>query len=97
MGAVIPFPQAHRFGSGDGTPPTDQEVTVAVMEEHIATMEKAMLAMAYSLQRQRTLLEELKAQNGWKFKIPAPASMFGDAVLFRECALQIVKRKGGEA
>lgn len=50
----------------------EPSVCVAETEEHINIRENAALALAYSLKRQRTLLEEWKALEGWTWKVPMP-------------------------
>ena len=88
------------LGSAAKTPdqgdpsPSHLEVCVLVMEEHLAATERAVLILAHSLERQRTLLEEIKAEQGWRWKVPAPTALYGDAVLFRECDVRVVPRNG---
>ncbi len=69
-----------------------REVAVAVLEEHLAAMEKISLVLAHSVQRQRKVLEKLKALEGWDWQISAASALFGDAVLYRECEVALLPR-----
>jgi hypothetical protein len=70
----------------------DREIVCAVIEEHLGSLERAALIIGHSLQRQRTLLEELKAMEGWDWSIQSASALFGDAVLFSEYELRVVPR-----
>src|SRR5687768_17259995 len=70
----------------------DREIVCAVLEEHLGNLEGAAVVLAHSLQRQRTLLSELKAMESWDWDISAAGALFGDAVLFHDYQLQVVNR-----
>jgi predicted HTH domain antitoxin len=72
----------------------DREIIVTIIEEHLASLEKASLILVSSIQRQRELLEELKALERWGWKIQAPPALFGDAGLFEEYQVSVVQRTG---
>jgi hypothetical protein len=73
-------------------PKEEREVIVSVIAEHLASLEKASLVLAYSIQRQRALLEELKVLEGWDWQVSAPSALFGDAVLFQDCEVAVLQR-----
>jgi hypothetical protein len=77
----------------------DREIIVAVIEEHLASLEKASLILASSIRRQRELLENLKALEGWGWKVQAPPALFGDAAFFEEYKVSVLQRPNhaGEA
>jgi hypothetical protein len=70
----------------------DREIACAIIEEHLGSLERAALIVGHSLQRQRTLLEELRPMEGWDWSIPSASALFGDAMLFSECELRVVDR-----
>lgn len=70
----------------------DREIVCAIIEEHLGSLERAALIIGHSLQRQRTLLKELRPMEGWDWSIPSASALFGDAMLFSECVLRVVDR-----
>jgi hypothetical protein len=67
----------------------DREIICGIIEEHLSSLEKASLILAYCLKRQRTLLDELKAAEGGDWQVDAAPGLFGDACLFQDLTLRL--------
>lgn len=73
-------------------PATDREAMLAILEAQIANSERAMLALAAAVGVQRQLLDQIKAAEGWRWSAKPSPGLFGDAVLYRTHAVQVVER-----
>lgn len=94
---VIPSPP-HETAPGlpaadDDAPASEREVIVARLEEHIANSERAVLILAAGIERQRMLLEQLKALDGMRVKIGPSPVLYGDAALFEDFEVRVESKR----
>lgn len=70
----------------------DRKLYTAMIEDHLATAEKAALLLVSSLERAEFYMDELKAQEGWRWKRSGNPHAFGNIPLFEEHRLAIVPK-----
>ena len=70
-----------------------RETTLCVMEEHLQSLEKVAVIHAHATMRMRTLLSEIKRNEGYDWEMPfTAAGLFGTASLITDVAVQLVER-----
>ena len=93
---VVAFPSGKLISAeaDDSRRTHAREVALACLDEKSRNSEKALLALAHSIKRQRAFARKTQGMvdsiTGRASEPLAPC--FGDAVLYKDCELQIVKR-----
>ena len=79
---VVAFPSGELKARGRRSRKTHaREMALACLDENICNSEKALLALAHSIKRQRALLEKLRPLIDITESVGAAGALFGDAVL----------------
>ena len=84
MSNVIPFPKRPAVPANK-----DLEVSVVHLEDHCATIGKALLTLAHSVKGQCSILDGIKADASWTWETESSSAVFGDAELYYSCELHI--------
>ncbi len=74
-----------------------REILCAVLDEHQANLESALVIVAHCLQRQRELLDELKSLEGWTWKAEPASGIAASASIVGTHEVRLVPKEAAPA